>query len=138
MAGKILKTRFEYGDDITGIADTGGVEGARLVKLAAGGKGTQGKPKVTHTTTATDAVVGAANKDRAVGEDVGVTRRSTVMLLEAHAALTENQKIQPAAAGRVAPDDAATAGRNLLGIALHAVGSQGQMVWCLVDFSFVK
>lgn len=128
-----LKTRYEYGDDISAIAGEALV-GARLVELMPGGKGTQGKPRVRHTTGPAVFVYGANAHNRAVGDDATITRRATVMLLEAHGAIAENQLVMPAALGRVQADDGATAGRTLVGRALHAVTTQGQMVWCIVDF----
>lgn len=131
-----LKTRFEYGDDVSAIAHAA-ITGARLVTLVAGGRGTQGKPRVAHTGAATDYVYGVAAMDRAAEQDVTVTRRSTVMLLEAGGAIAENGRIMPGAAGRVVADDATTAGRNIVGRALHAAAGAGSMVWCIVDFRVI-
>jgi len=127
----ILKTRFEYGDDIPAYA-AAALTGGRLVTLAAGGKGTQGKPNVNYTTADTSYVFGATSHDALLGEDITITRRGTVMLLEAHAAIAENASLVPAALGRV-QTETATAGRQVIGRALHAVAAQGDKVWCIVD-----
>lgn len=132
----LLKTRFEYGDDLTGLANAA-ITGARVLTLATGGKGTQGKPRVQHTAADTDFVYGAAKYDQAtVGGNVAINRRGTLMLLEANGAIAENAVINPAPAGRV-QTDTATVGRNKIGRALHAVTTQGQMVWCVVNFPIV-
>jgi hypothetical protein len=128
MAG-VLKTRYEYGDDITGIAGAA-VTAARLLKRS-GGTTTQGKPTVIHTAAGTDFAIGAAKRDAALNDDITIVRRHTVMLLEAHAAIAAGAEVMPAAAGRV--DTRTGAGTYTLGVALHATSAQGDFVWVLVN-----
>ncbi len=129
MAG-VLKTRYEYGDDITGIVGATPVTAARLVKRSTGAT-TQGKPTVIHTAAGGDYALGAAKRDAATGEDITIVRRNTVMLLESHAGIAAGAEVMPAAAGRV--DTRTGASTYSLGIALHATTTQGDMVWVLVS-----
>lgn len=136
MAG-VLKTRFEYGDDLTAYAGSA-ITAARLVTPQTTAN-TQGKPTVDHTsatiaTARTQFVYGAAKRDAALGDDVTVVRRGTVMLLEADAAIASGAMLNPGTAGRVITDDATTAGRYIIGRALHAAAGQGSFVWCIVSF----
>jgi hypothetical protein len=130
MAG-VLKTRFEYGDDIPMIAGAA-ITAARLVKWSALGNGTQGKPTVIHTAAAagTDPAVGVARHDAASGSDVTVTRRATVMLLEAGATVTAGSAVMSDNLGRVI--NATGAGRYEIGTALHGA-TVGGFVWVLVS-----
>jgi hypothetical protein len=128
MAG-VLKTRFEYGDDIPMLAGAA-LTAARLLKWNAVGNGTQGKPSVVHNTASTIPSVGVARHDAANASDVTVTRRATVMLLEAGAAVTAGAQVMSDGSGRVI--DATGAGRYEVGVALHAAGAAGSFVWVLV------
>jgi hypothetical protein len=128
MAG-VLKTRFEYGDDIPMLAG-GTLVAARLAKWNALGNGTQGKPSVIQQTASTIPSVGVVRHDAASGADVTITRRATVMLLEAGAIVTPGAQVMSDGQGRVI--DATGAGRYEVGVALHATTGAGQFVWVLV------
>lgn len=127
MAG-VLKTRFEYGDDITAVAGAA-VTAARALKWSALGAGGQGKPTVIHTTAGTEMVYGFARRDAASGDDVTVTRRHTVMLLEAGAAIAAGAEVMASTGGKVITRTGA--GTYVIGIALHAAAADGSFVWCL-------
>jgi hypothetical protein len=104
---------------------------ARLAKWSAVGNGTQGKPSIVHQTASTIPSVGVIRHDAASGADVTVTRRATVMLLEAGANITAGAQVMSDGSGRVI--DATGAGRYEVGVALHGTTTgAGGFVWVLV------
>jgi hypothetical protein len=122
----ILKTRYERATDPTFRANAF-VQGGRLVRVVSEGA-TASKPNVEHTTASTDYSPGAAATDALAGDDVVVKHRGW-MLLTAHAAITANSDVYPAAAGRVQNLGSPAAGDRPFGRALNAAAAQGDYVW---------
>jgi hypothetical protein len=121
----ILKHRFTVADFLPLVANEALI-GGRLVEPAAANGPT---PRVKQTDADSDFAIGAVEEDAVTDQRVSVSTRG-VQLLEAHAAITFNTDVVPAAAGRIAQADA-SANERPYGRALQAATAQGDKVWVL-------